>query len=181
MEGYDAPDAKTFVPLENNPEVMTALAHRLGLSQTLSFTDVYSLTDCDLISLVPRPCLALLFIAPEVPELIQMRVDEDVNQPSYTGAGADEPVIWFRQTIRHACGLIGLLHGIVNGEAAEHIRPNTDLHKLRDDLVPLQPVDRAKLLYDSDMLERAHAEAAQSGDTVAPDAMAYEDGHAFIA
>ncbi|KAK3064919.1 hypothetical protein LTS18_002670 [Coniosporium uncinatum] len=90
-------------------------------------------------------------------------------------------LIWFRQTIRHACGLIGLLHGIVNGEAAEYIRPNTDLHKLRDDIIPLQPVDRAKLLYDSDMLERAHAEAAQSGDAVAPDTMAYEDGHAFIA
>jgi len=160
---------------------MTALAHRLGLSATLSFTDVYSLTDPDLISLVPRPCLALLFIAPETPELIQMRVDEDADQLSYTGASADEPVVWFRQTIRNACGLIGLLHGVMNGEAAEYIQPESVLQRMRKDVVPLRPVDRAKLIYDSEALERAHAEAAQTGDTVAPDAMAYEDGHAFIA
>jgi len=160
---------------------MTKLAHRLGLSQALSFTDVYSLTDPDLLAIVPRPCSALLFIAPETPDLIQIRIDEDKDQQSYTGAGADQPVIWFRQTIRHACGLIGLLHGIMNDSAADFIQPNSDLHKLRDGIIPLQPVDRAKLLYDSEMLERVHAEAAQMGDTVAPDAMTYNDGHAFIA
>lgn len=32
---------KTFVPLENNPEVFTDLIQRLGISPELSFYDVY--------------------------------------------------------------------------------------------------------------------------------------------
>ena len=46
---------KTFVPLENNPSVMTKLAHRLGLSENLEFLDVYSLTDHDLIAFLQIP------------------------------------------------------------------------------------------------------------------------------
>lgn len=56
---------KVFVPLENNPDVMSDLAHKLGLSSELKFHDVYSLTDPDLLALVPRPAQALLFIYPK--------------------------------------------------------------------------------------------------------------------
>ncbi|KAI7365732.1 hypothetical protein KC336_g21378, partial [Hortaea werneckii] len=35
------PNKKRFVPLENNPEVMTTLLHNLGLSRTLQFHDVF--------------------------------------------------------------------------------------------------------------------------------------------
>lgn len=55
---------KVFVPLENNPIVMSNLAHKLGLSSDLSFHDVYSLTDPDLLAIVPRPAQALLFTYP---------------------------------------------------------------------------------------------------------------------
>lgn len=58
-------DQKVFVPLENNPEVMNNLAHKLGLSTDFNFHDVYSLTDPDLLALVPRPAQALLFIYPK--------------------------------------------------------------------------------------------------------------------
>lgn len=55
---------KVFVPLENNPVVMSDLAHKLGLSSQFNFHDVFSLTDPDLLALVPRPAQALLFIYP---------------------------------------------------------------------------------------------------------------------
>ena len=55
---------KTFIPLENNPEVFTELVHKLGVSPKLGFYDVYSLDDLDLLSLIPRPVHALIFISP---------------------------------------------------------------------------------------------------------------------
>lgn len=56
---------KAFVALENNPTVMSNLAHKLGLSTNLNFHDVYSLTDPDLLAIAPRPAQALLFIYPK--------------------------------------------------------------------------------------------------------------------
>ncbi|KAF1986482.1 ubiquitin C-terminal hydrolase L3 [Aulographum hederae CBS 113979] len=181
MDDHYTENTKTFVPLENNPQIMTALSHHLGLSPALSFTDVYSLTDPSLLSLLPRPCFALLFIAPETPSLIALRDAEDAQLPTYAGSSAAEPILWYRQTIRHACGLIGLLHCITNDPAAGLIMPDSALAKLREEVLGLEPTARAQYLYDSEMLEAAHAQFAAQGDTVAPDALTYDDGHAFIA
>jgi ubiquitin carboxyl-terminal hydrolase L3 len=47
---------------------------------------------------------------------------------------------------------------------------DTDLHKLVQAAIPLNPTDRADLLYNSKALEAAHQEAGQRGDTQAPGA-----------
>jgi len=154
--------------IENNPTVMTRLSHRLGLSSSLSFQDVLSLTEPELLALVPRPCLALLFLFPITAESEKAFQSEQASQPEYNGAGPDEPVMWFKQTIGHACGLIGLLHCITNGEAATHIQVGSDLDKLVKAALPLKMKERADLLYNSDMLEQAHQEAAQTGDSKSP-------------
>ncbi|KAG9672345.1 hypothetical protein KCU99_g6923, partial [Aureobasidium melanogenum] len=39
--------SKTFIPLESNPQIFTSLAHNLGASLGLKFTEVYSLDDGD--------------------------------------------------------------------------------------------------------------------------------------
>lgn len=142
---------------------MTRLAHRLGLSKKLVFNEPYSLTDPDLTTFVPRPVHALLFLYPG--EALARKFDAETE---YTGSGPDEPVLWFRQTIGHACGLIGLLHCLTNGEGAKHITPGSDLDKLVKNAIPLKPAERANLLYSSDMLETAHKEAAQTGDSRPP-------------
>ncbi|EXJ78259.1 ubiquitin carboxyl-terminal hydrolase L3 [Capronia epimyces CBS 606.96] len=171
---------KTYIPLENNPEVMTKLAHKLGLSPTLAFQDVYSLTDQDLIEILPRPAHALLFIYPctDDSEAFYTRVNE--AEPDYQGAGPDEPVMFYHQTIRHACGLIGLLHCITNGPAADLIRPDSDLDTFLKEAMPLRPAERARFLHDSEVIGVAHAAAAQTGDTSAPP-LGEDPGHAFIA
>ena len=89
--------------------------------------------------------------------------------PTYTASGPSEPVIWFKQTIGHACGLIALLHGLANGGAKAYITPDSTLDKLLKQAVGLKPRERAQLLYDSAELESAHMAAAVKGDTVAPD------------
>jgi ubiquitin carboxyl-terminal hydrolase L3 len=164
---------------ENNPEVMSRLVHQLGLSPSLEFTDVYSI-DEDLLAFVPRPSHAILLVFPVTQVYEASRVAEDSSIPEYNGSGPSELVMWFKQTIRNACGLIGLLHAVSNGEARNHILPESDLAALLRQAEPLGPLARADLLYESQVLESAHANAAKQGDTAAPGAEENVDLH-FVA
>jgi ubiquitin carboxyl-terminal hydrolase L3 len=147
---------------------MNRLGHRLGLSTDLSFVDVFSLTEPSLLEMIPRPVHALLFLYPGTDLGAKDLAEEMAAQNQYDSCGPEEPVLWFHQTIGHACGLIGLLHCCTNGQAANHIVPGSDLEKLIQQAIPLKPKERAQLLYDSDILEKAHKEAAQTGDSRAP-------------
>lgn len=161
---------------------MNALARNLGLSPTLEFRDVYSLTDPTILSTIPRPAHALLVILPLTAAWHRDRVSEDSDKPAYAGKGEQEPVLWFKQTIGHACGSIGLLHCLVNGEAKSHIKSGSTLAKLREQAIPLGTAERAQLLYDSKEFEAAHQSAAEMGDTVVP-SVAEEEllGQHFVA
>jgi hypothetical protein len=105
------------VSVENNPEVMSSLVHNLGLSKALSFHDVFSIDDPDLLAFVPRPASALLLVFPVSRAYEMFRMQEDEKKSEYQGKGAEEPVLWYKQTIRNACGLIGLLHAVSNGNS----------------------------------------------------------------
>ncbi len=100
---------------------MNSLVHSLGLSASLAFQDVFSITEPALLAFVPRPAHALLLIFPVSDVYEKSRREEDANKQDYSGSGPDEPVIWYKQTIGNACGLIGLLHAVSNGEASTQI------------------------------------------------------------
>lgn len=100
---------------------MTSLVRKLGLSPTLAFHDVYSLDDPSLLDFVPRPVYALLLVFPVSKTYESARAAEDSCLSDYSGSGADEEVLWFRQTIGNACGMMGLLHSACNGGAKELI------------------------------------------------------------
>ena len=162
---YDLNGKKTFIPLENNPDVFTHLAQNLGLSSNLGFYDVFSIDEPDLLAMVPRPVHSLIVI---VPAPIVHRVRESDKELSYEGSGPDEPVMWFPQTIRHACGLMALIHSTFNGPAKQAIPSGSSVGELLEKAVPLKPTQRADLLYNSEFLEKAHMDAAIKGDTSAP-------------
>ena len=166
--------------IENNPEVMSHLVHQLGLPSTLGFNDIFSINDADLLAFVPRPSHALLLVFPVSLTYEKARAEEDSTREVYTASGANEPVTWFKQTIRNACGLIGLLHAVANGETRKHILPGSDMDTLLREAQDLPPDQRADLLYDSKALESAHADAAKLGDTSAPQAEDDVDLH-FVA
>ena len=111
----------TCVLAENNPEVMTSLVHKLGLSPTLAFHDVWSIEDPEMLSFVPRPASALLLVFPVSKNYEIFRMREDAEKEVYEGCGESEPVIWYKQTIRNACGLIGILHAVSNGSARNFV------------------------------------------------------------
>jgi ubiquitin carboxyl-terminal hydrolase L3 len=159
---------KLFAVLENNPQVMNHLAYALGLDRSLSFYDIYSLDDPDLLAFIPRPILALLVIIPLTPTWHEARIAEDHDKPDYAAKGEEEPVIWFKQTIGNACGSIGLTHALLNSDASKHIQPGSTLDQIRKDALPKTMVERAKVLEDSDAFGKAHADAVKLGDTEAP-------------
>jgi ubiquitin carboxyl-terminal hydrolase L3 len=162
---------------ENNPDVMNELAARLGLSSELQFYDVYSLDELELLADIPRPVLALLVIIPLTPAWDRNRKAEDADKEPYTGFGSDEPVIWFKQTIGHACGSIGVLHSAINGPAVDFIKPDSDLAEIRNLAIPLDMTKRAEMLYNSEPFELAHKSVEQAGDSTADLTGEREGGH----
>jgi ubiquitin carboxyl-terminal hydrolase L3 len=160
---------------------MTTLAQKLGLSPDLTFYDVWSLTEPELLAHIPRPVLALLVIIPMTPAWHANRLSEDSSKPSYAGKGDTEPVIWFTQTIGHACGSIGLLHCLLNGPAKSHILPDSLLDRLRREAIPLGMKERAQMLYDSKEFEDAHQSVSEMGDTTAPSPESDEWSGHFVA
>lgn len=169
---------KTFIPLENNPEVFEHLVHKLGMSPELGFYDVYSIDEPGLLSMTPRPVHAVIFIA-AADVYHKVRQHDGSKELTYNGTGDGEPVLWFKQTIGHACGLMALLHSISNGTAKQYIQPDSDLDKLLQKALPLEPLPRAELLYNSTELEEAHMSAAWRGQSVAPQAEE-PNGYHFI-
>ncbi|OTA59082.1 putative ubiquitin carboxyl-terminal hydrolase [Hypoxylon sp. EC38] len=172
-----APGSIAFIPLEANPELMTSLLHKVGLSKALQIHDVYSITEPELLAFVPRPALALLLVFPVSATYESARLAEDAGVPEYDGKGEREPVIWYKQTIRNACGLMGLLHAVSNGPARGFVEPNTPLHRLINASIPLPPKERSALLERTPELATAHQEAASQGETPAPDAQDDIDLH----
>lgn len=170
---------KTFIPLENNPEVFTSLIHDLGVSLELDFYDVYSLDEPALLAMVPRPVHALIFIAP-ANVYYRLHSEGKPKELTYEGTGEEQPVIWWKQTIGHSCGLMALIHSIANGSAKEYVKPDSLLDKLIQESLPRKPLPRAKVLYDSRALEKAHMAAARKGDSKAPSSEE-PNGYHFLA
>jgi ubiquitin carboxyl-terminal hydrolase L3 len=106
---------KAFLPLESNPSVFTELIRLLGVSPRLSFEDVFSLDDP---AFLPHPALALVLVFP-ADDILE--ADLASTRAHYAGSGADEPVVWFKQTIHNACGLYAVLHAVCNGPAREFV------------------------------------------------------------
>ncbi|KHN97772.1 ubiquitin hydrolase L3 [Metarhizium album ARSEF 1941] len=175
---------KSFIPLENNPEVFTSLVHDLGVSPALGFYDVYSLDEPSLLSHIPRPVYALIFIAPSEMQTAVRRQDGLPKSVAnggltYDQSGPDEPVVWFLQTIGNACGLYALVHSVANGDARQFVSKDSVLARLIETAVPLRPHERAKGFYDNQQLEEAHMRAARLGSSRAPPADVHA-GHHFI-
>ncbi|KXG51680.1 Peptidase C12, ubiquitin carboxyl-terminal hydrolase 1 [Penicillium griseofulvum] len=138
---------KTFIPLENNPEVHTHLCKNLGVSPSLTFHDILSTTP-EMLSRIPRPVNALILLC-DKPIYLAVRSGVEHSIPEYLGSGADEPVLWMKQTIGHACGLMALLHVVVNLENGKYVTAGSELEKIVKLAVELGPVERARLFNNT--------------------------------
>lgn len=109
--------SKAVVPMESNPEVFTHVAHKLGLTESHGFVDIYSVDDEDLLGMVPRPVSAVVLLFP----LTQMGQADSAGD---IGSN-DDKAVWFKQTIKNACGLYAVLHALGNNR--ELLQPQSPL------------------------------------------------------
>ncbi|KAJ8612600.1 hypothetical protein MRB53_037336 [Persea americana] len=139
---------------ENNPDVLTPYAHKLGAPSSFAFHDVFSIDDPELIALAPRPALALVLLYPLLPGHMRLHAEDNAHMSRYTGKGESEPVFWCKQTIV--------------------------IDTLLSEATPLDPTARSQVLYDSDDLERLHVAASHHGQSHAPEEEAGDFIGAFI-
>ena len=107
--------------MENDPEAFTKLAHALGVPSSLKFVDAF-IEDGNITTFTEgKPVHALLLIFPTNETYEKEKAEGEKTRHVYTACGADEPVVWFRQTINNACGLYAILHSVVNGSVSRSI------------------------------------------------------------
>lgn len=112
---------KHFIPMENDPEAFTKLAHALGVSSSLEFVDAF-LEDGNIVTFTEgKPVHALILIFPTNDLYGKEKAEGESTRHVYTASGANEPVVWFKQTINNACGLYAILHSVVNGRVSHSI------------------------------------------------------------
>ncbi|RYP53127.1 hypothetical protein DL768_001801 [Monosporascus sp. mg162] len=139
----------------------------LGVSDSLSFHDVWSLDEPELLAFIPRPVLALVIVFPTPADYEARLAEEDTAAP--TDSGDEGDVLWFKQTINNACGLYGILHAVANGGARDFINPGSHLSRLLEKCTALSSSDRASLLENDNELESTYMAVAVLGDTKAPE------------
>ncbi|KAI5795072.1 ubiquitin carboxyl-terminal hydrolase [Geopyxis carbonaria] len=170
---------KHFIPLESNPSLFTTLAHKLGLTCTLNFVDILTLTP-DTLAYVARPATALIFVFPTTPRYEAQKAEFDAARSDYTGAG-EEDVVWFKQTINNACGLYGILHAMCNGGhgPSVHVEAGSTLDEIlkKGTLVK----QRVQALETSQELEMAYESVALLGDTEPPQDAEEEVDYHYVA
>ncbi|CCD24362.1 ubiquitin-specific protease YUH1 NDAI_0D00480 [Naumovozyma dairenensis CBS 421] len=107
---------RAVIPLESNPEVFTDFAKNLGLDPLFAFHDIYSLTDADLLAFLPRPVKAIILLFP-ISDKQEKQDDVIKNDTQSVMSLSSKDAVWFKQTIKNACGLYAILHSLANNKS----------------------------------------------------------------
>eukprot|EP00884_Botryococcus_braunii_P023448 jgi/Botrbrau1/9788/Bobra.85_1s0032.1 len=172
-----------WIPLESNPEVLNRFASVLGLDVSkVTFSDVYGL-DPELLAFLPGKALAFLLLFPITEATEKAKAEEEEALAGVPRPGSDN-VYFLRQTIGNACGTIAMLHAVGNNLDNVTLDNGSFLDRFYSDTANLDPEARGKYLEDpgegAPSIDDAHREAAEDGQTSAPDADTRVDLH-FIA
>ncbi|EYU19478.1 hypothetical protein ABFS82_01G102800 [Erythranthe guttata] len=160
----DKPSAKRWLPLEANPDVMNQFLWGLGVApHEAECFDVYGLDD-ELLEMVPKPVLAVLFLYP----LTKQSEEERIEQDSAIKDLSSE-VYFMKQTVGNACGTIGLLHAVGNITSEINLVDGSYLDKFFKSTAKMNPSERATFLENDREMEVAHSVAATAGETEASD------------
>ncbi|KAI8070568.1 ubiquitin carboxyl-terminal hydrolase isozyme L3 [Gilbertella persicaria] len=164
MSTFEEPRLK-WLPLEANPEVWNHMIHANGIDSTWNFVDVLGLDEEGMAS-IPRPCVAMIFLFPITPAYEAFRKKEETHIKVHE-QNISPNLIYYKQTISNACGMMALLHSITNNE---HIITGPGLfEQILEDTRTMSPDERAEYLENSKELAVLHASSAHQGQTQAPD------------
>lgn len=161
---HETQSAKRWLPLEANPDVMNQFLWGLGLQEDeAECYDVYGL-DGELLEMVPKPVLAVLFLYPLTTQTEEER-RKQLNEKQET----KDKVYFMKQTVGNACGTIGLLHAVGNITSEIKLVDGSFLDRFFKSTASLDPLERAAFLENDNEMEVAHSVAATAGDTEASD------------
>ncbi|CDK24487.1 unnamed protein product [Kuraishia capsulata CBS 1993] len=153
---------QSVIPLESNPEIFTEFAHSLGLVPLLSFHDVYSVTDIEVLEFLPQPIYAFVLLFPITDSFEQFRQQEAASTPESDGG-----VVWLKQSVKNACGLYALLHVLLNVPKSLVVKDSKADNFRRKIQNNLKQADLDELVEDCCSI---HESYATQGSTEAPDA-----------
>ncbi|KAG1362127.1 ubiquitin carboxyl-terminal hydrolase 3 [Cocos nucifera] len=163
-----AASSKRWLPLEANPDVMNQFIWGLGVpAEDVEFNDVYGLDD-ELLEMVPKPVLAVLFLFPPSTQTEAER--EADGEQDTTEKKLQEPnknVYFLKQTVGNACGTIGILHAIGNATSEIKLVEGSYFDRFYKSTANMDPFERASFLEKDREMEDAHSVAATAGDTEA--------------
>ncbi|KAK4486496.1 hypothetical protein RD792_009179 [Penstemon davidsonii] len=163
----DGSSAKRWLPLEANPDVMNQFIWGLGVApDEAECYDVYGL-DEELLEMVPKPVLAVLFLYPITSQSEEERIQQDSSLKEPSGG-----VYFMKQTVGNACGTIGLLHAVGNITSKIKLIEGSYLDKFYKSTANMNPSERATFLENDREMEVAHSVAVAAGDTEAIDDVA---------
>uniref|UniRef100_A0A803PMP4 Ubiquitin carboxyl-terminal hydrolase n=1 Tax=Cannabis sativa TaxID=3483 RepID=A0A803PMP4_CANSA len=156
----ETPAAKRWLPLEANPDVMNQFLWGLGVPDTeAECYDVYGF-DQELLEMVPKPVLAVLFLYPITSQSEEERMLQanEIKEPH-------GKVYFMKQTVGNACGTIGLLHAVANITSEIKLNDGSFLDKFYKSTASMDPLERARYLENDREMEVAHSIAATAGET----------------
>jgi len=103
---------KSFKPIESDPYILTQLMHGLGVQENFGFGDVLDFKEES-----QQPALALIVIFPESQKEEETKEADEASRIPIIA----NHVKFLKQTIDNSCGLIAVLHCILNTVAVESI------------------------------------------------------------
>jgi len=150
-----------WLPLESNPEALNKYLDKIGVTGAECY-DVYGFED-DLLAMIPKPHLALLFCFPSDKA-------RELMQPLYEGITTNtvgEKVFFMKQEIENACGTFALFHSLaqnIDKVKMDEKGPFANWYKKAE---KLDVSARSKSLSQDTGLATAHETCATSGETPA--------------
>ncbi|XP_078258421.1 ubiquitin carboxyl-terminal hydrolase isozyme L3 [Rhinoraja longicauda] len=139
---------------------------QLGLHPSWEFGDVLGM-DLEILSLVPRPICAILLLFP-VTEKYEIYKQQEEAKIKAEGQKVNPRVYFMKQSIRNACGTIGLIHAVANNQDKLEFECNSALKRFLVDSACLSPEDKGKYLEKDESIRVTHEFSAQEGQTEAP-------------
>ncbi|KAJ2106327.1 ubiquitinyl hydrolase 1 [Coemansia sp. RSA 922] len=150
-----------WVPLESSPEAMNRVIYRLGVEDSVGFSDVLGL-DEELLTMVTQPVNALVFLFP-----LTDKFEEDRKQEATSSSNSVSPKVWFmQQTIGNACGTMAIFHAMANNQ--QNLPIGGEMAAFFERTKDMTPEERAADLEKDNAVAEAHKEGAAEGQTAAP-------------
>lgn len=156
-----------WLPLESNPDVINKYVNNIGVSTDLyEFIDIYGL-DSELLSMVPRPVLAVLLLFP-CTKIYQEYRSKKVEEVKQKGQNISQNVYFTKQTVSNACGTVAIIHSLANNKQLLKIDQEKPFGKFLKATESMSPEECAEYLKTDESITQAHLESAQEGQTEPP-------------